>query len=52
MMETRLDDLEQIVKRGGNTELLRFFNALSKEVDRHKSLIPKPRRSQRLRKGV
>ena len=52
MIETRLDDLEQSVKRGGNTELLRIFNKLLKEIDRHKSLPLKPRRSQRLRKGV
>ena len=64
MIETGLDHLEQSVKQGGDTKLLQLFNAfhltkllqlfnaLSKEIDRHKSLIPKPRRSQRLRKGV
>ena len=52
MMETRLDDVEKIVKGGGNTKLLQSFNGLLKEIAKHKSLPIKPRRSQRLRKGV
>ena len=54
MIETRLDNLEKIVKGAGNIELLPFINELLKEIDRHKSLThstPKPRRSQRLRKN-
>ena len=49
MIETKLDELEQRFEGGNMQGLLQTFNALVRELDRHKRLTPKPRprRSQR-----
>ena len=49
MIETKLDELEQRFEGGNMQGLLQTFNALVRELDRHKSLTPKarPRRSKR-----
>ena len=49
MIETKLDELEQRFEGGDMQGLLQIFNALVRELDRHKSLTPKarPRRSKR-----